>query len=298
MPSLPFRARVCTVAAFLSIPVGCETFRSTPPEPSDSTIRAEAIPKPAEAGQQPGKLPPLRCGNYIFYHDFELDRTDPLFVELESLPDQVLGELGLPPTNAIVQVYLFESQERYERYMRARYPKLPDRRAYMIVEPRIGGSDEIKVFTGMGEHLRTDLRHELTHALLHSVLKDVPLWLDEGLAGFFELPPKTDGLNLQHLEQLARGPFMPDLARLERMTDVREMQKPEYREAWVWVHLMLRGHPAAKQVLQEYLQSMRTTSKPGPLQPRLKELFAEPNEALYTHLTQMQAPRFRASNPH
>ena len=41
----------------------------------------------------------------------------------------------------------------------------------------------------MGDHLRTDLRHELTHALLHGVLKDVPLWLDEGLAGFFELPP-------------------------------------------------------------------------------------------------------------
>jgi Protein of unknown function (DUF1570) len=149
----------------------------------------------------------------------------------------------------------------------------------------------------MGEHLRTDLRHELTHALLHSVLKDVPLWLDEGLAGFFELPPNSNGVNAQHLEQLARGPFKPELARLERMTDVRDMQKPEYREAWAWVHLMLRGHAAAKHVLQDYLLSMRNTSKPGPLLPRLKELFTDPDEALYEHLVQMQAPRTRAASP-
>ena len=72
----------------------------------------------------------------------------------------------------------------------------------------------------MGDHLRTDLRHELTHALLHSVLKDVPLWLDEGLAGYFELPPENDGVNPQHLELLRRGPFQPDLARLESLEQV------------------------------------------------------------------------------
>src|SRR5262249_2533216 len=159
-----------------------------------STIRADALPKPAETSP-PGRKPPLRCGNAVIYHDLDLDPADPLFAELETLPEQVLGELGLPPSNVLVQVFLFHSQERSGRYMRATYPKLPDRRAYMIVEPRIGGADEIKVFTGMGEHLRTDLRHELTHALLHSVLKDVPLWLDEGLAGYFELPPNSDGVN-------------------------------------------------------------------------------------------------------
>ena len=299
MPSSPLRARfrLAFASALLAIPAGCETFRSSPVEPVDPTIRADALPKNSDASLPPGKKPPIRCGNYVFYHDFDIDRADPLFAELEALPDQVFGELALPPTNAIVQVFLFDTQDRYERYMRAHYAKLPPRRAYMIVEPHIGGSDDLKVFTWMGEHLRTDLRHELTHALLHSVLKDVPLWLDEGLAGFFELPPNSDGVNAQHLEQMARGPFKPDLARLEKLTDVGEMQKPEYRESWAWVHLMLRSNPATKQVLRDYLQTMRATSKPGPLLPRLKDVFADPDESLYEHLTQLAVPRPRAQSP-
>lgn len=299
MPSSPLRARVRPLfaAILLAILAGCETFRAAPADPVDFTIRPDAVPRNSEASLPPGKKPPHRCGNYVFYHDFELDRNDPLFAELEALPDQVFGELALPPTNAIVQVFLFDTQDRYERYMRAHYAKLPPRRAYMIAEPRIGGSDELKVFTWMGDHLRTDLRHELTHALLHSVLKDVPLWLDEGLAGFFELPPESNGVNAQHLEQLARGPFKPDLARLEKMTDVGEMQKPEYRESWAWVHLMLRENPAMRQVLRDYLQVLRTTAKPGPLLPRLKEVITDPDETLYDHLSHVQVPRQRAQSP-
>lgn len=289
--------RIGSLAALLLAALaGCETFRGTPAEPADSVIRPDALPRVAEA-TPPGKFPPLRRGNCVFYSDFALDRADPLFAELEALPDHVLGELELPPTNAIVQVFLFETQERYESYMRSHYPKLPPRRAYMIAEPRVGGTDDLKVFTWMGEHLRTDLRHELTHAILHSVLKDVPLWLDEGLAGYFELPPENGGVNPQHLEQLARGPFRPDLTRLERLTDVGEMQKPEYREAWAWVHMMLRSSPATRQALCEYMQTLRTTAKPGPLQPKLKEAAGEPDEALYGHLTRLHIPRSRAQKP-
>ena len=134
------------------------------------------------------------------------------------------------------------------------------------------------------------MAHELTHALLHSVLKDVPLWLDEGLAGYFELPPENGGVNAQHLEQLARGPFKPDLARLERLTDVAEMQKPEYREAWAWVHLMLRGRPEAKPVLLAYLQQLRANPSPGALRPRLAQALAAPEEALVRHVGQVDAP--------
>jgi hypothetical protein len=233
-----------------------------------------------------------RCGHYVFYHDFDFDRSDPLFAELEALPDQVFGELDLPPTTRVIQVFLFETQERYERYMRVKYPILPPRRAYFVAEPHVGG-DELKVFTWMGDHLRTDLRHELTHALLHGVLKDVPIWLDEGLAGYFELPPEQNGVNQQHLELLRRGPFQPDLGRLEQLTKVKQMEKPEYREAWAWAHLMLRGSPEAKLVLQSYLQVLRATDKPGALLPRLREVIPDPDQALSEHLNRLELPRSR-----
>jgi hypothetical protein len=178
--------------------------------------------------------------------------------------------------------------------MRLRYKDLPPRRAYVLQEEqRVSGKDDLKIYTWMGNHLRTDLRHELTHALLHGVLKDVPLWLDEGLASYFELPPGSAGVNSQHVEVLRRGPFQPDLARLEKLERVAQMGKPEYREAWAWVHLMLRGDPAAKKVLQDYLQLLRTNSTPGPLLPRLREVMLDPEQELVEHLEKLELPQAR-----
>src|SRR5262245_14596396 len=279
-------AAVALAAGLAALPAGCELLRPNhPPEQPPRSAQVVESPPPATL---PGKHA-TRRGHYVFYHDFELDKADPLLAELEALPDQVFGELRLPPTNTVIQVFLFDTQDRYERYMFApktgRYRNLPSRRAYFVAEPRAGGAgDDLKVFTWMGDHLRTDLRHELTHALLHGVLKDVPLWLDEGLAGFFELPPANDGVNPQHLEILRRGPFQPNLARLERIEQVKDMEKPEYREAWAWVHLMLRGEPEARKVLQDYLQALRGNSNPGPLLTQLRDVLPDPDQALADHL--------------
>jgi hypothetical protein len=288
-------SRASTAALFallLGAPAGCETLRSNASSaPQSRQAEEQPAPPPSFAPvATPGKHA-TRCGYYVLYHDFELDKSDPLFAELESLPDQVFGELKLPPTSAVVQVFLFDTQERYERYMRAKYRNLPIRRAYFIADPRAGGTDELKIYTWIGDHLTTDLRHELTHALLRSVLKDVPLWLDEGLAGYFELPSYQEGVNPQHLDALRRSAFRPDLARLEKFTQVAQMEKPEYREAWAWVHLMLRSGPAAKKVLHQYLQALRTDPNPGPLLPRLREAVPEPDQALVDHLAGVEMPK-------
>lgn len=270
---------------------GCESLRTTEPAgdvlPAGATIAAN--PK------RPGKNT-QRFGPFIVVSDFEIDPADPLFRELESLPDQIRKELKLPPGPSMVQVFLFQTKESYEQYMAARYPKLPVRRAYFVAEPRSGGAgDDLLVFTSMGEHLRTDLRHELTHAVLHGVLKGVPLWLDEGLAGFFELPPVADGVNLAHLETLRTGPFVPDLTRLEKLGQVKQMEKAEYREAWAWVHFLLRSSTDAKAVLLEYLQTLRTNPNPGPIQPHLAGAVGDSTKALLDHLAAM--PTAAASSP-
>ncbi len=304
MPLSPLRSRlrmnVAALAALFGALAGCEMLRPDAPAPI-ARPTADIAPAPAVVPTaSPGKHA-TRRDYYVLYHDFELDKTDPLFAELDALPEQVFGELKLPPSTAVVQVFLFDTQERYERYMKVKYRNLPTRRAYFIAEPRAGGADELKIFTWMGDHLATDLRHELTHALLRSVLKEVPLWLDEGLAGYFELPPYQDAVNPQHLDALRRSAFQPDLARLEKFTLVAQMEKPEYREAWAWVHLMLRSGPAAKKVLHQYLQALRTDPNPGPLLPRLREAIPEPEQALVDHLAAVEVPkprpRTRASSP-
>lgn len=305
MPCSPVRRAAAFLLGWGAVALttaGCETL--TPGTPSSEPMEAKADVVPARGADPnpPPATPPgkhaTRRGHYVFYHDFEVDKGDPLFAELEALPDHVFGELGLPPSTGVIQVFLFDAQDRYERYMKGRYRHLPTRRAYFIAEPRVGGgADDLKVFTWTGDHLRTDLRHELTHALLHGVLKDVPLWLDEGLAGYFELPPEQGGVNAQHLEMLRRGPFQPDMSRLERLDQVRQMEKPEYREAWAWVHLMLRGPAAGKAALTEYLQQLRTTDRPGPLHPRLAAALGDPDAALADHLARLATPRTRAAAP-
>jgi len=250
----------------------------------------EKIPRDSGPLATPSKHS-LRVSQFVFLSDFEVQRNLPIFNELSNMREQVFKELQLPPSHAIVQVYLFEDKERYERFMKLKYPDLPKRRAFFVAQPRrLGGQEDLLVYTYWGDKVQQDLRHELTHALLHSVLKDVPLWLDEGLAEYFEMPPAWNGINYQHLEHLRRGPGGPaklDLARLEQLSDVQQMNPPEYREAWAWAHLLLRTTPAAKQVLVQYLQELRSNHRPGPLRPRLAGVVPDLEGTLERHLGQI-----------
>jgi hypothetical protein len=272
--------------------LGCHSLRLQPP-PGDRTApqdkdRDKALGQPSKYEQ--------RVAQYVFHSDFELKRDLPLFGELSELADQVHRELQLPSSPSLVQVYIFEDRDRFERFMKAKYPDLPKRRAFFVAQPHgVGSPEELLVYTYWGDRVREDLRHELTHALLHSVLKNVPIWLDEGLAEYFELPPEKNGVNASHLERLRRGPaaFKPGLARLEQFSQVQEMGPQEYQEAWAWVHMMLRDRPEARKALLAYLQQLRHTDAPGPLQPRLAAVYPNPDEALEKHLEQIdpQAPR-------
>jgi len=241
---------------------------------------------PAEA--EPVKLPnrySQRVSQFVFISDFELKSDQPVFKELTDLREQIIRDLGLPSPAVLVQVYLFEDRQRYCRYMRGRYPDLPERRAFFVAQPKsAGGGDDLIVFTFLGDHLRQDLRHELTHAVLHSVLKDVPLWLDEGLAEYYELPPEARGINPVHLATYRREGLRPNLARLELLSQVHQMTQTEYREAWAWVRLMLHDKPEAKQALVGYLKQLRFNSNPGPLQPRLEGCYDDLEAALLSHL--------------
>lgn len=242
----------------------------------------------------------LRVSQFVFCSDIEMKRNSALFRELGELREQVFKELHLPHSTALVQVYLFDDKERYEKFMQSKYPDLPKRRAFFVAQPRrLGGQEDLIVYTYWGDRVQQDLRHELTHALLHSVLKDVPLWLDEGLAEYFEMPPSWKGVNYQHLEALRRGPGGPvkcDLERLEQLSEVQQMTPAEYREAWAWTHLMLRSTPQARQVLLSYLQELRTNPRPGAMKPRLAQAFLSLDESLQRHLGELDLNRAKTSS--
>ncbi|MFN4258804.1 MAG: hypothetical protein ACK4RK_05870 [Gemmataceae bacterium] len=278
--------------------VGCHALRILPT--SHPVEKLEKKEKTKDAAPLLPSKQSHRVSQYVFYTDFDLNTDQPLFHELAELRDQVYKELRLPPANTVVQVYLFETKDGYEQFMRSQYPDLPKRRAFFVAQPHgRGTAEDLLVYTYWSDRIRQDLRHELTHALLHSVLKDVPMWLDEGLAEFYELPPERQGINAEYLSQLQRGtpePFQPNLVRLEKVSKVQQMNPAEYRESWAWVHLMLRGEPQARAVLLDYLQQLRFTDKPEPMQPKLAQVFSNPSQALLDHLTQLAPLTDQARN--
>ena len=289
---MPIFFRTVRFALALSLLISlssCQAFQTETNSSADSNT-VPAFSPSTSTPKRPSKNW-LRVSQYAICADFDLNPNDPLFRELEELPSQIQNELKIPPGNSVIQVFLFDTQDHYEAYMTVRYPKLPIRRAYFISEPRASAGDDLLVYTWMGDHFRTDLRHELTHAVLHSVLKSVPLWLDEGLAGFFELPPGQDGWNAAHAEAIHKSVFQPDLARLEKMNKVSQMEKPEYRESWAWVHLMLRSNEKAKNALLAYVAELQTNPNPGLILPKLKEALLEPDAALVDHLAAEEAVR-------
>jgi hypothetical protein len=280
---------------------GCGTLSPRPTadgKPPESPVeRGQAQAAPAAAAVRPSAYS-TRVGQYVFHTDFPLDTADSLFRELEDLPEQIERELKLPTGTNLIRVYLFDDEARYHAFLKAKDRRLPLRSAYFFAEPARGTGvpPDLHVYTWAGPRVRTDLRHELTHALLHGTLKGVPLWLDEGLAGFFEQPPANDGVNLLHLDALRNGevlrdgPFRGDLARLERLSTVNDMGRPEYQEAWAWVHFMLRGNGKARQVLLDHLQALRATPTPGSLLTKLTAALGDPNPLLLAYLSTLDLP--------
>ncbi len=282
--------RLACLVALVLLAAGCHSLSFLRPRDRAE----EKIDRQLSRGERsglPGKYA-FRIAPYVFLSDWEIKRDQPLFKELAQLRDQVQKELLLPPGDAIVQVYLFETKERYELYMKEKYPDLPPRRAFFVAQPHsMGGTEDLLVYTYWGERIRQDLRHELTHGLLHSVIKDVPLWLDEGLAEYFELPPEQHGVNPDHVRKLLRpgeGSYKLGLARLEGLDKVAQMNPAEYREAWAWVHLMLHSRPEARTVLLSYLQQLRGKRHPGALEPKLARVYPALEESLVEHLTGLE----------
>jgi hypothetical protein len=287
-------ASTLPLLACLITALGCASLNLKPlPAPKSDKQEKAALPALPDKNQ-------LRVSHFLLYSNLELKPELPLFQELAELPEQVYKELQLPHAGTPVLVYLFEDRFSYERFMQAKYPDLPKRRAFFVAQPRgVGGGEDLLVYTYWGDKVREDLRHEMTHALLHSVLKDVPLWLDEGLAEYFEVDPAWQGISPRHLEHIRHSPgntFRPDLARLEQESLVSQMSPADYREAWAWVHLMLRENPEGKAVLVAYLQQLRTNPNPGPLQRRLTAVFPDLNDSLSRHLNKLDSAHLPVQN--
>ncbi|MFN7806312.1 MAG: DUF1570 domain-containing protein [Planctomycetaceae bacterium] len=233
----------------------------------------------------------LKAEQLQLYSDIKIEKEHPVIQDLQRLRLQMAETLDLPLGTKPVVVYLFSNELEYKQYLDTKFPGFPKRRAYFI---ETAGKD-LSVYTWWGDQIGEDLRHEYTHGLLHASLTNVPLWLDEGLAEYFEVGGSIPGqINNEHAQLLAsdvqRGAWRPDLARLEYLEEVQDMARADYREAWAWVHFMMHSSPDTRQVLLEYLQELRTNPNPGPLRDRLVAVAPQIDQRMLGYVASLNGP--------
>jgi hypothetical protein len=210
----------------------------------------------------------VQADQLVLLSDFRIDYNHAVIADLKELRGDVLRVLELKPSEQPVVVYLFENEQLYYDYLRSTWPMLPYRRAYFF-----GNSYELAVYTSWGDKVQEDLRHEFTHGILHSTLRTVPLWLDEGLAEYFEEAGDEPGTvkrkAVERLSLALSNGWKPSMTRLEGLKEVADMGQSDYEESWAWIHFLLHGDPAIRQTLIGYLADLHITLNPEPLSNRL-----------------------------
>ncbi len=207
----------------------------------------------------------VRTGPFLVYSSAPISADSPAIRCLHSLETDLSNRLDYHarPDEEPVEIYVLNDRNAYTHFLKFYYPELPPRRAFFLAQ----GQRRV-VYTYLSDRLEEDLRHESTHALVRGCYGDLPLWLDEGLAEYFETRSDTLDVQDEHMAKLPedrKQGWTPDLPRLESLTDIHEMTPRDYREAWAWVHLMLADGSQGKAVLIDYLNQGRKGLRTKPL---------------------------------
>ncbi len=239
-----------------------------------------------------------RTGPYVVFTNYPLPADDGVVHQLSTLKDQFEGALGLKVDvgEHPIEVYVLGDRKTFEHFLTFYYPGLPPRRAFFIAQ-----GDRRVVYTFKSDRLDEDIRHEATHALIHAAVGSIPLWLDEGLAEYFEVADGS-GINREHLARLPtdlREGWKPDLEKLEGLQNVQQMTPGNYRESWAWAHYLLQGSAEGRGALLGFLGDLRKGDEARPLSSRLPSEAEKMKAGLLTHLNAVIAappPRLAAAD--
>jgi hypothetical protein len=137
-----------------------------------------------------------------------------------------------------IEIFLFSDREHLSDYVQQWRPHYPNRRALYV---RKGNTHRIYAY--QDKEIEKDIRHEMTHVFVQQSSSEVPLWLDEGMAEYFEACHVEGQINSVHLEHLkavaANESWKPDFERLQKSEDPYQFTQLNYAEAWLWVHWMM-----------------------------------------------------------
>ncbi|MEM9659339.1 MAG: hypothetical protein AAF961_13360 [Planctomycetota bacterium] len=250
--------------------VGCRSVGWLPAE-ADAFSSAQVTHRGQSIGSQ-----------LVLHGDFAFPPNNRLVKELVAQRAIINDRLQLPETDRPIHVHLYVDEDSYEENVIRRFPKFPQRRAIFVDDGLT-----LAVYAQRGAYEAVDLRHEVAHGYLHAAVPNIPLWLDEGLAEYFEVARGQSGINVPHVElllgQMEVADWKPDLLRLQGLDDAATMSQLDYAEAWLWVHFLLSSSDRSD-VIIGYLADLGATDVPAPISVRIRRKLAHPTAALLEHL--------------
>lgn len=254
----------------------------------------------AQAGAEPTWVDQRRLGPFLCRAAFPLDDRLLADADLARLELELRRVLALRPCTEQIEVMLLSNAKQHRRLITARHPEAPYRRALFYKQ-----NQRSIIYAYRHAELAIDLRHECTHGLLHADLPMVPLWLDEGLAEYFEPRAADRARGPSHLnvllKEIQKGRLMP-LSELERKHDLAEMSEIDYRYSWAWTHFLLHGSTTASMQLWSTLAALRRYEPPASMSERLARALGSPEQAFVSHFQAwprvLRAAQLRAQQKH
>ena len=219
---------------------GCASWQTDTPLPIANTVELDAL---------------------VVYSDFSLPDNHRLLREVNQLRDTIHQTLALPRSETPgepVNVYLFKTPRRWQKFLKGYYPDTPDRRSFFLKT-----GDQLDIYALWGDRAAEDLRHEAAHAYLHAAVPNLPLWVDEGLAEYFEVPV---ALSEHRARLIARRDWRARLDRLVKLDSIHALDSGDYAESWAWIAYLMHTTPERRQLLQHYLNCKATGRTCPPLE--------------------------------
>ncbi len=227
-------------------------------------------------------------GPFACWGTFDLATVEEDLQHLSQIAQALDAKIGIPASEEWIELYIFRNDAEWQEFHQREYPTIQYRRALFLKKKKGRG----QLFLHLSENFVRDLRHEGTHALLHAVLPFVPIWLDEGLAEYFETPTMSQASGFEWSEiavKRAESRTTKKIIYLEALRDMDEMTREYYADSWAWAAFLLDGPVEARDILPAYISEMlkhksHTVFPSVPISRRLGKVYAEPVGELYSFL--------------
>ena len=237
-----------------------------PPSATPSATAVERVPNLCVdlTPSYRNRLPYVQtCGVVVVQANFPLTEITSILDEIELLQHDLTRYIGVPAPKEKIELCLFKNEASYIRFLQEFFPRAPsDRRAlYVKLDDKPG-----TLMVQQSKDFEVDLRHEMTHAIVHASIPKVPIWLDEGLAKYFEVPSHERANGHPYMAKVranAKFNMVPLLDRLTRLETIDDMGTKEYQDSWAWTHFLIHRSPETQQLLAAYLQMLSRLNSTG-----------------------------------